>query len=726
MKSVFALLFAVCAAVSVSAQELPLRPTHLIYKKDSPEMILQKAVHTVPTPNQLRALQREFVAFVHFGVNTFTRREWGDGWEDPKIFALKDLDTDQWCRAIKSAGMKMVILTVKHHDGFVLWQSRYTRHGIMATDFDGGRGDILASLSESCRKYGLDLGIYLSPADLYHIERPDGLYGNQSVASLREIPRKTDRPFRDRRTFRFRVDDYNEYFLNQLFELLTEYGDIAELWFDGAHPKRKGGQQYAYQEWRKLIRELAPNAVIFGREDLRWCGNEAGDTRATERNVIPFAENPDTMNHFPDLCAPELGTREELLGANYLHYQPAETNTSIREGWFYRDEEQGVRSADDVFDMWERAVGGNSILLLNIPPNREGRFSERDVKVLEEVGQRIRSTYEEDLLKDATDADKHLSDKDINTYCSGREFVVRLPKPALINRLVLQEPIARSGERVEEHAVDAWIGGRWHEIARATNIGYKRILRFDAVETSRLRVRIIRALAEPRLATLSAHYYRPRPPRIAISQSPEGLVSLCPIQSDFRWKPHQADAEATLQKGCTIRYRVNGGEEQTYTAPFRMDGGRLTACATIGGERGAETLLAMGLDKAGWRIASVTSSAEEHPAEHILDGNNATQWTASGEDLPQEIVLDLSRRTIFNGLRIKGMIAKGEILASKDNGKWERIATIDLGNLKNDPTPREIRLKKPAETRYIKLRATHSAVSTPSLSEIDLLRVQNE
>ena len=170
---------------------------------------------------------------------------------------------------MKAAGIKMVILTVKHHDGFVLWQSRYTKHGIMSTTFRDGKGDVLKELSASCRKYDLKLGVYLSPADLYQIENPEGLYGNLSKYTLRTIPREVaGRPFKSKTQFKFEVDDYNEYFLNQLFELLTEYGPIHEVWFDGAHPKRKGGQTYNYPAWKKLIKTVAPQAVIFGREDI--------------------------------------------------------------------------------------------------------------------------------------------------------------------------------------------------------------------------------------------------------------------------------------------------------------------------------------------------------------------------------------------------------------------------------------------------------------------------
>lgn len=459
-------------AKTASAQtELSTANTIKIEHGDSHERIVEKAVHVVPSPRQLEAQKREFIAFVHFGPNTFSRREWGNGMEDPKNFAPSGLDTDQWVRSIKNAGMKMVLLTVKHHDGFVLWQSRYTDHGIMSSDFMEGKADILRSLSESCRKYGLKLGVYLSPADLYQIESPTGLYGNLSKKTLRTIPRPVEgRPFERTDTFQFKVDDYNEYFLNQLYELLTEYGPIDEVWFDGAHPKRKGGQTYDYLAWKRLIRQLAPEAVIFGREDIRWCGNEQGRTRDAEWNVVTYPGDPDTMMVFRDMTALDLGGRDKLMEGRYLHYQPAETDVSIRNGWFYRDEEnQRTRSADDVFDMFERAAGGNSILLLNIPPNRDGRFAERDSMVLAEVGRRIAETYSVDILPNWM-VPAELTDGDISTSIDiPEEFVVKFPGQLTFNRIVLQEPIGLSGERVEEHAVDAWVDGGWKQIVNAAN-----------------------------------------------------------------------------------------------------------------------------------------------------------------------------------------------------------------------------------------------------------------
>ena len=196
------------------------RSTMEVLPSDTEESIIAKAAHVVPTPNQYEAQLNEFIAFIHFGPNTFTRMEWGNGKEDPAIFNLQNLDTDQWCEAMKAAGMKMVIFTAKHHDGFCLWQSRYTTHGVMSSPFRDGSGDVMKDLAESCQKYGLKLGVYLSPADLYQIEHPKGLYGNLSKYTTRVIPRPVEgRPFENKTSFNFEVDDYNEYMLNQLFEL---------------------------------------------------------------------------------------------------------------------------------------------------------------------------------------------------------------------------------------------------------------------------------------------------------------------------------------------------------------------------------------------------------------------------------------------------------------------------------------------------------------------------
>lgn len=713
------------------ANTLPVLPT------DSKEFIIEKAAHIVPTKNQLEALKNEFIAFVHFGPNTFTRREWGTGMEDPRIFDLKNLDTDQWVETMKAAGMKMVLLTVKHHDGFVLWQSRYTRHGIMSTPFRDGKGDILRDLSASCQKYGLKLGIYLSPADLYEIESPDGLYGNLSKYTERTIPREVPgRPFKNKKKFKFVVDDYNEYFLNQLFELLTEYGPISEVWFDGAHPKRKGGQRYNYIAWKKLIHTLAPKAVIFGREDIRWCGNESGATRDTEWNVVAYSQNPDTATVFPDMTSQDLGSREVLYGAKFLHYQQPETDTSIREGWFYRDDDnQKVRDADDIFDIYERSVGGNATFLLNIPPNREGRFSDKDVSSLKEVGRRIVETYGTNLLSGAKDA-KAVLDADLNTFvevAAGKSLEITTPTPICFNRIVLQEAIAKRSERVESHAVDAWVDGGWKQIAQATNIGYKRILRFPDVTTDRIRIRVEGARLVPGIATVFAHYYKARLPRLQMTRDRSGMITLRPSQNAFGWKSHGQNIAENLNRGMKIVYTTDGSaptaSSQVYTESFQMKRGKLQAMAVLNGENGPLLQETIGLPKENWKSAGVSGQTDENPLTAAFDENPLTYWLA-GENTPAFMIINLSDVCRINGFaytpvpqRKDGMMAKGIVKVSSDGRNWTTVETFEFGNLINDPTKRYHYFKQPVSAQYLRIEVTELAGNgkQAAVAEIDVL-----
>ncbi|WP_339903626.1 alpha-L-fucosidase [uncultured Cyclobacterium sp.] len=704
---------------------LPPQSTMAIDEDDTQDSIRIKAAHIVPTENQYNALKDEFIAFVHFGPNTFTAKEWGSGMEDPMVFDLKELDTDQWCKAMKAAGMTKVIFTAKHHDGFVLWQSRYTKHGLMSTGFRNGKGDVLKDLAASCEKYGLDLGVYLSPADLYQIENPSGLYGNLSKKTKRTIPRTVKgRPFENKTTFEFEVDDYNEYFLNQLFELLTEYGPIKEVWFDGAHPKRKGGQTYDYTSWKTLIRKLAPEAVIFGRQDIRWCGNESGQTREKEWNVIPYQENPNQMNRFADITGEDVAGMEKLFKANYLHYQPAETNTSIREGWFYRnDHEQGVRSADDVFDMYERAVGGNSIFLLNIPPNTQGLFPDRDVKVLEEVGKRIRNTYSKDLLMDAK-GPKEVLDNDDQSYLlldRSKSFEISLKASVKINRLIIQEAIRSHGERVAAFSLEALLDGEWKEIANGYNIGYKNILRFPEVSTDKLRFTVDEERFIPAINKVAAYHYETRPPQLNIERDLKGMVNIEPKKVDFGWKTYEQDIAGSLNKDLSIRYTLDGTEPNTesmlYEGPFQLEHGEVKAAAFGKNDRGTIAKALFGAIKANWKIVGASSSENNHEASKAIDGNKETYYKAKGrENGGQQLTVDIGTSLTITGFTYlppsadkEGMIALGTIYYSSDGSNWQPLEHFEFGNLINDPSLRRHYFKKPIETRFIKLEAKRIA-----------------
>lgn len=742
MKTKVILLFSALCFLQMQAQK-PQTNFHSTIKvdaNDSKETIIEKSAHIIPTPNQLSALQNEFIAFVHFGPNTFTRMEWGNGMEDPKVFDLKDLDTDQWCEAMKAANMKMVILTAKHHDGFVLWQSRYTEHGVMSTNFRNGQGDILKDLAKSCKKYGLKLGIYLSPADLFQIESPQGLYGNLSKYTERTIPREVPgKPFKNKTKFKFVVDDYNEYFLNQLFEVLTEYGPIHEVWFDGAHPKTKGGQKYNYQAWRELIRTLAPNATIFGREDVRWCGNEAGATRDTEWNVITYMDDPHTMNDYMDLYG-DLGTRSVYYSKEkpfYLHYQPAETNTSIREGWFYRDDTfQKVRSADDVFDIYERSTGGNSIFLLNIPPNREGRFSDADVNVLKETGKRINETYKKNLLNHAK-GPKQVLDNNPETYivldAQAKEIVISTPKPITINRLAIQEPISQMGERVEKHAIDAYINGKWQNISEATNIGYKRIHRFPDITTDKIRIRMLESRLTPAICSVSAHYYKSRPPMLSVQRNLDGYTTIEPIKQKFNWRSYDGQfGTLTSNENLKIYYTTDGSTPNVssteYSEPFFMENGEIKAIAVLDRATGPIYHGRFGLIKKSWKLLKASSAKADNPATNVFDENSTSYWM-SEQSGNQYISIDLGKEEELNGFaytpqnnNAEGMIEEGMFCISQDGSNWQEVEPFIFGNLINDPTQRSHFFKQAVKARYISIKATRIAGNSKvaSMAELDL------
>ncbi|MFB9272833.1 MULTISPECIES: alpha-L-fucosidase [Flavobacteriaceae] len=731
MNNFFATLICMMVSLATYAQG---QRTIKIESGDSHTDIIKKATLVVPTANQYAYKKLEFTCFVHFGVNTFTRKEWGDGFEDPKVFNLQNLDTDQWCKTAKEAGMKLVMFTAKHHDGFVLWQSRYTKHGVMSSPYKDGKGDVLKELATSCEKYGLKLGVYLSPADLYQIENKEGLYGNLSKYTERIIPRPVEnRPFANKTTFKFKVDDYNEYVLNQLFELLTEYGPIHEVWFDGAHPKRKGNQQYNYLAWKKLIQTLAPEAVIFGKEDVRWCGNESGATRASEWDVVTFDEDPHQMNLFPDMHG-DLGSREKLSKAKYLHYLPAETDTSIREGWFYRDEtDQKVRSADDVFDIYERAVGGNATLLLNIPPNREGKFSDEDVRVLKEVGKRIQETYDNDLLKGA-EGESAILDANEDSYVLGENgkgsFIITSPKKITLNRFVLQEAIQTHGQRIEKHALDAWVNNKWQQVIESTVVGYKRILRFADVTTNKLRIRILEARSKPSLSKVSAHYYTPRPPQLSINRNLKGQVTIAPKKSDFDWKTHGIDVNESISKNLVIRYTTDGKmpneKSQIYTDSFFFKSGEVKAKAFENEQTGSLAEREFGLVKKNWTVKGTTDN--KNKPENAIDADEKTYWN-SGSGAP-ELTINLKETKTIRGfiytppLNFKeGLIEKGIIKVSKNGRSWKTVQTFDLGNLINDPTARTIHFAKKVKGQYIQIVSIRGAggSSSASIAEIDIL-----
>jgi alpha-L-fucosidase len=437
----------------------------LLRADDVPQDVLRQAAHVTPSPQQAAWQELEYICFAHFGMNTFTNREWGEGKEDPKDFNPTAFDARQWVQACKDAGMKLLIVTAKHHDGFCLWPSQYTEHSVKNSPWRDGKGDVVKEVSDACREAGLKFGFYLSPWD-----RHEATYG---------------------------TDAYNDYFTNQLRELLTNYGPVTEVWFDGACGEGPNGkkQVYDFARYHKLIRELQPDAVIaISGPDVRWVGNEDGLARESEWSVMPQGVQQ---------ASEDLGNRKYLAGATGFTWHPAECDVSIRPGWFYHADQDGkVKPLSHLLDIYYRSVGRNAVLLLNIPPDRRGLFHENDVARLRELRATLDETFQTNLAagKSATtetQAEGHAAaaavDGNPDTYWTTPDgtttgtIEINLGQAVTFDRAMLQEEI-RQGQRVEQFKLEGFVDGAWKPIANATTIGYKRLLRFPEVTTDRVRL----------------------------------------------------------------------------------------------------------------------------------------------------------------------------------------------------------------------------------------------
>ena len=436
----------------------------------------------VPDPYQIEWQKMEYYMFVHFSPNTFTDVEWGDGKEDPKVFYPTQLDCRQWAAIAKAAGMKGIIVTAKHHDGFCLWPSNYSTHTVRESLWKDGRGDVLRELSDACREYGIKFGVYLSPWDRNH-----PTYGTA---------------------------EYNQVFANTLNEVLSSYGEIFEQWFDGANGEGPDGRMQAY-DWdlfHQTVYRNQPQAIIFSDvgPGCRWMGNErgvAGETNWSTMNVEGFE---------PGRGAPStriLNSGEQDGKA----WVPAETDVSIRPGWFYSaSTDDRVKSLAKLMDIYYTSVGRNSNLLLNVPPDRRGLIHPNDSARLMEFRRAIEEAFAVDLAKDARiTADhtrgkssrygtKNLTDGKFDTYWTtddhqlSASLEIDFGKMQTFNRLLLQEYIPL-GQRVKTFSVEYWDGGGWQSVTNQTTIGYKRILRFPTITAQKLKVTIVESLACPAL-----------------------------------------------------------------------------------------------------------------------------------------------------------------------------------------------------------------------------------
>lgn len=683
--------------------------THVCYAQTT----LPESVGPVPNANQLRWQEMEYYAFVHFSTNTFTDQEWGYGApEDIKLFNPTDLDCDQWARVCKQAGMKGIIITAKHHSGFCLWPTETTEYSIKNCPWKNGKGDIVGDLAKACKKYGLKLGIYISPWD-----RNNANYGmldaDGSAPYVKNIFRK------------------------QIEECLTKYGDIFEIWFDGAN----GGDGYyggarttrridrrTYYDWQntyKLIRKLQPKIVIWNdngdRADLRWVGTEAGYVGETNWSLLnATGDVPENMLRF--------GVE------NGDSWVPGEVNTSIRPGWFYHTyEDSRVKTLTKLMDTYYNSIGRNGTFLLNFPIDKRGRIHELDEKVSADLANTIKNAFSVNLAsgkkatasnvrgKSAQFSAANALDGKKETYWATDDSVntasltIDFGKPTSFNNFLAQEYIAL-GQRVKAFTLEALVDGQWKEVVKQTTIGYKRILRFPTVKATQVRFSITDAKANPLISN------------VAIYNAPQILVA----PDVLRNRAGEVTINAA-DKESVVYYTLDGTDptkgSKQYTGPIATDGKlEVKAVAYDGTSNKSSPITHEKFDvvKKDWKMPGI----ENQRVNDVIDGNPATAWyQPQSNKMPVDLVIDLGKTENLVGFkylpgqtRTTGIITNYQFYVSQDNEQWQLVNEGEFSNIKNNPMW-QIKTFNEVKTRYIKLRALKNTQNNDAVgyAEVDVI-----
>ncbi|MGD2152654.1 MAG: alpha-L-fucosidase [Gemmatimonadales bacterium] len=438
----------------------------------------------IPTARQLEWQRKELAMFLHFGVNTFSDAEWGTGDEDPDLFDPSRLDARQWARVAAETGFRTLILTAKHHDGFALWPSRYTEHSVRSSVWRGGRGDVVRELVDAARARGLDVGLYLSPWD-----RHEPSYGDEAA--------------------------YNAFYLRQLRELLGDYGRLTEVWFDGAKGPDAVDMEYDFEAYWSLVRQLQPGAVIFSDEgpDVRWIGNERGFAGETNWSMIDRSRV-----HVGNADTGYLNAGDPLGP----HWVPGECDVSIRPGWFWHADQE-PKSLEQLLDIYFKSVGRNCVLLLNVPPSREGLLDAADVERLYELRAALDAIFGADLAAGARASASNVRggsgrfeaaralDGDLGTYWATDDSVMsavlelELGAPTTFNVVRIQEPV-QLGQRIGAYRFQVERAGDWITVNEGTTVGHKKLDRIECLTARRVRLVIDEARAHPLIAELGVHY----------------------------------------------------------------------------------------------------------------------------------------------------------------------------------------------------------------------------
>jgi len=737
-------------ARAADTQPITYSTMQVIEEGDSDAVIAEKAAKVLPRTNQRDWMRLERTFFLHFGVNTFNEVEWGTGHEDASIFNPTDLDANQWLDAVTNFGGKMIVLVCKHHDGFCYWPTRYTPHSVAASPWRGGKGDEVREVADAARSHGVTLAVYLSPADLYQLrtnpKNPAGYYGNGSSNVLSVIPTdpanfKTD-PAKGRTptpgftSYTYLVDDYNRYFLNQLYELLTEYGPIYEVWFDGANPDPSVHETYNYAAWYDLIRHLQPNAVIMGKgPDVRWVGNEAGVGRTTEWSVIPLPTSPETFK-WPDMTGGDLGSRAKLKPGSHLWWYPAEVNTTILQNsqWFW-GRNKHPRTVTQLLDIFYTSVGRNGNLILNLSPDKRGLVPDNQLDALSKAAQIINETFAANLTDGAkvtadnsnpTNSPSLVLDGNLDTWweaASGKTngtVTLALPKPVTFDVVSLQEAVDHRGQRIESFAIEALNGSKWEAAEKIssdelTTVGHRRFIRLKSpITTDQVRIRITGSRLEPTLAEIGLFKQSITTlPRTISDRGTNGVVSLSNLASN------------------KMVYTLDGSTPTTnsaiYISPITLPldrSVRVRAASLLpDGQLGIEgARIFAGLMPIGWKVVSVDSeetAGADNAAARAIDGDSSTIWHTrwnADQRQPHSITVDMGKTNRIAGSTylprqdglLNGVVDKYRFETSTDGVTWmTNIMSGLFANIQNNPSLQETSFA-PVEARFFRFISLHA------------------
>ncbi len=646
-------------------------------------------VDPIPNKKQLAWQQMEFYGFIHFGLNTFANMEWGYGDTPAEMFNPKELDARQWASVAKEAGMKGIIITAKHHDGFCLWPSEYTEYSVKNSPWKDGKGDVIKELADACKEYDLRLGIYTSPWDRNHAD-----YGKP---------------------------EYVDYFRKQLGELLTQYGDVFEVWFDGAN----GGDGYyggadetrrvdkkTYYNWPttiEMIREWQPNAIIWSDAgpDVRWVGNEHGFAYDVTWSPLLKDEVYGGM--------PEYAKQYSMGQENGTHWVPAEADVSIRPGWFYhKSEDDKVKSLGHLMDIYYRSVGQNATLLLNLPVDNRGLVHEKDIAQLKKLRAQLdldfannlalgkdieasnvrgdHSTYGADNLVDGQGTTYWATDDSISTASITLDFGT----PTTFNRMLIQEHIPL-GQRVRSFSLEAFTDGEWTSLGGFGTIGYKRLLRLEETTASRLKVTIDDAKAAPVLSNIEVYL---APAMVEVPKVTRDKSGMLRIES--------------LEAGVDYYYTTDGSEASAkstrYTVPFEALAPIQLSVISYDpdSKRSSEPkVIRFDIGKKDWSIVGRSITEE---AIRAIDDDPWSDYTLTESELRKGLVIDLGKTEQFKGFtytptqhrHLSGIVTHYALYSSSNGRNWSLVQQGEFSNVLNNPIEQRIWFNKTVQGRYLK------------------------